>query len=350
MGFIQNEHLKQIGFILLILLLGILLFTELSPFIPALLGAITFYVLCRRVMFYLVEKRRWPRALAASMIMLLSFLIILLPFGLLFNMLASKATYAVSHYADMEASAKQLNDRLQQSTGLNLLSPERMQQLQSKLTVIIPGLLGATLSSITSIVIMYFILYFMFTCGRAMEAALYEYIPLKDDNVVRMGKEVHTMVIANAVVIPLIAILQGAVAGLGYWLLGVHQPVFWGVVTAFASLLPVIGAAAIYVPLGIYVLASGQTWFGVGLLAYGFLVVGTVDNIFRFMLAKRIGDVHPLITIFGVIIGLNLFGFIGIVFGPLLISMFILLLKIYGNEYAVKRRGRPDATVQEAKT
>lgn len=346
MGLIQNEHLKQVGFIILILLLGILLFTELSPFIPALLGAVTFYVLCRNAMFRLVEKRRWPGPLAATLIMLLSFLIILLPFGLLFNMLASKATYAVNHYTDLADGVKQLNDRLQQSSGLNLLSPERMQQLQSRLTVILPNLLGATLSSLTSIVIMYFILYFMLTCGRAMEGALYEYIPLREENVVRMGKEVHTMVIANAVVIPLIAILQGAVAGLGYWLLGVHQPAFWAVVTAFASLLPVIGAAAVYVPIGIWVVASGQTWQGVGLLLYGFLVVGTVDNIFRFVLARRIGDVHPLITIFGVIIGLNLFGFIGIVFGPLLISMFILLLKIYGNEYAVKRRGRPEEPAQ----
>ncbi|PUZ28374.1 AI-2E family transporter [Chitinophaga parva] len=345
MGLIQNEHLKQVGFIILILLLGILLFTELSPFIPALLGAVTFYVLCRNVMFRLVEKWRWPGPLAATLIMLLSFLIILLPFGLLINMLASKAAYAINHYTDLADGVKQLNGRLQQSSGLNLLSPERLQQLQSKLTVMLPNLLGATLSSLTSIVIMYFILYFMLTCGRAMEAALYEYIPLREENVVRMGKEVHTMVIANAVVIPLIAILQGAVAGLGYWLLGVPQPVFWAVVTAFASLLPVIGAAAVYVPIGIWVVASGQTWHGMGLLLYGFLVVGTVDNIFRFVLAKRIGDVHPLITIFGVIIGLNLFGFIGIVFGPLLISMFILLLKIYGNEYAVKRRGRPEEQV-----
>ena len=338
MGFIQNEHLKQIGFIVVLLLLGILLFMELSPFLPGFLGAVTFYVLCRKFMFRLVEKWHWPSGLAAATIMVLSFLIILLPFGLLFNMLASKASFAIEHYSDLANNVKQLNDRLQQSAGINLLSPERTQDFQNKLSVMVPGLLGATFSSITSVVMMYFILFFMLTGARKMEAALYEYIPLKEVNVIRMNKEVHTMVIANAVVIPMIAILQGGVAMIGYWLLGVHQPVFWGVVTAFASLLPVIGAAAIYVPISIFALASGQTWNGVGLLAYGFLVIGTVDNIFRFMLARRIGDVHPLITIFGVLIGLNLFGFIGIVFGPLLISMFILLVKIYSSEFNVKRR------------
>ena len=70
------------------------------------------------------------------------------------------------------------------------------------------------------------------------------------------------------------------------------------------------------------------------MLAYGIGVIGTVDNIFRFFLQKKIGDVHPLITLFGVILGINLFGFWGLVFGPLLISLFILLVKMYNNEFA----------------
>jgi len=99
-----------------------------------------------------------------------------------------------------------------------------------------------------------------------------------------------------------------------------------------------VGAAAVYVPMGIYLIAAGNTWQGIGVLIYGFAVVGTSDNVFRFVVAKRIGDVHPLITVFGVLIGVNLFGFIGLIFGPLLISMFILLLEIYSNEFLTKKR------------
>ena len=72
--------------------------------------------------------------------------------------------------------------------------------------------------------------------------------------------------------------------------------------------------------------------------AWGFGVIGLVDNLFRFLLNKKLGDIHPLITIFGVIIGVQLFGFIGLIFGPLLISMFLLLLKIYSSEFIVKKR------------
>ncbi len=74
------------------------------------------------------------------------------------------------------------------------------------------------------------------------------------------------------------------------------------------------------------------------MLVFGFGVIGTVDNIFRLAVAKRIGNVHPLITVFGVLIGIKLFGFIGLIFGPLLISLFILLVKIYGSEFIVKQR------------
>jgi len=157
-------------------------------------------------------------------------------------------------------------------------------------------------------------------------------------NIRRVYPELNIMIFSNAIGIPLIAIIQGVVALLGYLIFGVPQPVFWFAVTCFCAMLPIIGAAAVYVPMGVYLIAAGHTWQGIAILIYGFVVVGASDNIFRMLLAKKIGDVHPLITVFGVIVGVNLFGFIGLIFGPLLISMFILLLKIYSNEYLVKKR------------
>ncbi len=74
------------------------------------------------------------------------------------------------------------------------------------------------------------------------------------------------------------------------------------------------------------------------MLIYGFGVIGTVDNNFRFTLQKKMGNVHPLITVFGVVIGISLFGFIGLIFGPILISMFILLVKIYMNEFIERKK------------
>ncbi|MBS1975528.1 MAG: AI-2E family transporter, partial [Bacteroidetes bacterium] len=185
--------------------------------------------------------------------------------------------------------------------------------------------------------IMYFILYFMLVEGRKMEAALHEWIPLKDENTLLLRRETNSLVYSNAVGIPLIAFLQGVLGLIGYLILGVNEPVFWFVVTCLASMVPVVGASLAYVPIAILFFANGMTIKGVIMLAYGFGVISTVDSVFRFWLQKKIGDVHPLITGFGVIIGLNLFGFIGLIFGPILISIFLLLIKIYASEFSATK-------------
>jgi len=102
--------------------------------------------------------------------------------------------------------------------------------------------------------------------------------------------------------------------------------------------MPVVGAALIYVPLTVMMFAQGHTGKGIAMGIWGFGFIGLVDNLFRFILNKRLGNIHPLITIFGVIVGVQLFGFIGLIFGPLLISLFILLLRIYSSEFIVKKR------------
>ncbi|SFN81400.1 Predicted PurR-regulated permease PerM [Chitinophaga sp. YR627] len=338
MSVIDNERVKQVSFLLIILLLTYVLFKELYTFFPGFLGAVTMYILSRKFMFRLVEKRNWKKSLAAALLMFLSFIIVLLPFGMLINMLTDKIGYAVSHSQEMIAGIEKLNLRIKHSTNIDVLSQVKLERLQGYLTSVLPTLLGATFNTLTAIAILYFILYFMLVNAREMEAWLYEYIPLKDENVLRLGTEFHKLVIANAVGIPAIALIQGVVSLIGYFIFQVPQPVFWFAVTCFTAMLPVVGAAAVYVPMGLYLLGTGMTWQGIGVLVYGFAVVGTSDNIFRFVLAKRIGDVHPLITVFGVLIGVNLFGFIGLIFGPLLISMFILLLEIYSNEFFTKKR------------
>ena len=338
MSHLDNERLKQIVFLLILAFLAIILFKELYAFFPGFLGAVTFYVLSRRYMFRLVEVRKWRRPWAAATIMILSFLIILLPFGLLVNMLTAKVAYAINHSSELIKGLEKINQQLQQNTGFNLMTEARLQKIQEYITNVLPGFVGATFNTLTAVAIMYFILYFMLVNAREMEEALYEYIPLKDENVELLGAEMKNMVVSNAIGIPLIALIQGVISLIGYLVFGVPEPVFWFVVTSFTAMLPIIGAAAVYVPMGLYLLSAGQTWQGIAVLAYGFGVVGSSDNIFRMLLARKIGDVHPLITIFGVIIGISLFGFIGLIFGPLLISLFIVLLKIYSNEYLVKKR------------
>lgn len=335
---IHQNRIRQIFFLVIIVLLGLLLFFELYIFLPAVLGATTLYIIMRKWMFYLTIVKKWRKGWTAALLMFASLIVILLPLGVLINMLSSKITFAVEHSNELVASIKKIVSDIEQRFNISIVSDANINRLGNVIASSIPRLLSATFNTIGTIFFMYFILYFMLVNGRKMEEDLYEHIPLKDENVHMLGTEVRNVVLSNAVGIPLIAFLQGVVALIGYLVIGVKEPWFWFVVTCITAMLPVVGAALAYVPLAIIFFANDQIGRGIAMLIFGFGIIGLVDNVFRFALAKKIGNVHPLVTVFGVIIGLSVFGFIGLIFGPLLISLFLLLLKIYSNEFITKQR------------
>ena len=289
-------------------------------------------------MFFLTEKKGWKPIKAAWVLMLLSFFVILVPIGLLANIMYSKISYVVTHSSDLIASLKRMTDEISKNIGYEIVKKDNINQLGTRLAELLPKILGVTLNTVALISTMYFILYFMLVNGRHMEDSIYEYVPLKDGNVELIGKEVKRMVISNTIAIPLIAFIQGVVGLIGYLVIGISEPFVWFVATCITAMLPIVGAALIYVPLTVMLFMQGETGKGIAMGIWGFGLIGLVDNLFRFMLNKKLGDIHPLITVFGVIVGIQLFGFIGLIFGPLLISMFILLLKIYSTEFLVKKR------------
>jgi predicted PurR-regulated permease PerM len=335
---IHQNRIRQVFFLVIIVGLGIVLFLELYTFLPALLGAITLYIVMRKWMFYLTLKKKWRKAWTAALLMFLSLIVILLPIAVLVNMLTAKITFAIQHSNELVDALKKVITDLELKFNIEIISDANINKLGDFITGGIPRLLGATFNTLGTIFFMYFILYFMLVNGKDMERNIYEHIPLRDENASMLGKEVKSMVLSNAVGIPVIAVLQGIIALIGYLIIGVKEPWFWFVVTCITAMLPVVGAALAYIPLAIIFFANGATGKGIFMLIYGFGIIGLADNIFRFVLAKKIGNVHPLVTVFGVIIGLSVFGFIGLIFGPLLISMFLLLLKIYSNEFITKQR------------
>ncbi len=340
MDHVPSVRLKQISFYLLIVALGILILSRLSAFIPALLGAVTFYVLMRKSMMDMVYKRKMKKHLSAAILIMVSILVVLVPLWVFTSLVGHKISDLVKHSNEILSIVHRFSDNIQQRYGLEILSNENINKASGIITNMLPNILNATFNTLTSVLMLYFMLYFMLTECKEMEAALIKYIPLKDENVIWMGKELQELTFNNAVGVPLIAIIQGIVGVIGYVIFGVPDPLFWFVLTVFGSMLPVIGAAAAYIPLSILLLAQGPTWKGIAVLAYGLLIIGVTDNIFRFYLQKKLGNVHPLITVFGVILGISLFGFIGLIFGPILISLFVLLVRIYVNEFGSKQTKR----------
>jgi predicted PurR-regulated permease PerM len=334
--YVNPNRIRQISFYVFLVFMFVFLFLQMRAFLPAFLGAITFYTLLRKYMEYLVYKRKWKKGLAAFLLLLISFLVVLLSVYFMINILSSRIGYAIRN-SDAIVDAVNKNVQMLEAKFHIQLMNTNSAGISGTVGNTLKSILGATFNSLTSVLLMYFILYFMLINIRRLEKWLYHFIPLKHDNLAEVGTELSQLVVSNALGIPLVALLQGFVGLAAYLFLGVNDVWFWFVFTCISSMLPFVGAALAYVPLSIVLFANHQNWQGIFLLIYGFGVIGTVDNVFRFMLQKKMGDVHPLITVFGVIIGINLFGFIGLIFGPILISMFILLIKIYLNEFTEPR-------------
>lgn len=335
---LDQNILRQILFILLVIGLGFLLIYELSFFIPAVLGSLTLYILMRKRMHYLTEVRKWSRPKAAWLLLVLSFLVILLPIGILVNLLTSKIVYAVEHSSQILEALKKFSADMKLRFGFAIADDTTINEIGPFIRKIIPQILNVTVNTISIIGVLYFVLYFMLIHSRNMEDKLYEYIPLRDSNVDLIARDIDTTVRASAIGIPLIALIQGIVGLIGYLIIGVQDPFLWFAITCITAMLPIVGAALAYVPLTIIFFAQGKNLQGLIMLVYGFGVIGLVDNLFRFMLNKRLGNIHPLITVFGVIAGIGMFGFIGLIFGPMLLSLFIVLLKVYSNEFFSKKR------------
>jgi predicted PurR-regulated permease PerM len=336
---IPNNAIRQVLILAFIIALGIVLFNQLKTLIPAFLGAYALYVLLRKWMFILQGKYKWNKSLSAALLMFLSFLVILLPIFLLANMLSTKIAFFMGHSQEVLSAIQSFVEKLEAQYKIQILTTANLEKVTAWGGDTLPKILGATFDTLTTIVIMYFILYFMLVDGRKMESNFYDWVPLKDENTLLLRKELNSMVYSNAIGIPLIAVLQGIVGLIGYLILGVDEPWFWFVITCITSMLPVLGAAIAYIPVSLLFFANGHNVKGLIMLVYGLGIIGTVDNLFRFIVLKRLGDVHPLITGFGVIIGVGLFGFIGLIFGPILISLFLVLIKIYANEFNIEKRG-----------
>ena len=216
---------------------------------------------------------------------------------------------------------------IQQKTGYDLWSESNLQSVLGYLPRAGQWLVGGIVNFAVNLVVLLFVLYFMLIGGLRMETYCREILPFDRCAARSVMREIHMIVRSNAIVIPLLAVSQGVVA------FGVPEPLFWGVLTCFATILPIVGTALVWLPLAAYMSLDGNWGQGVGLVMYGTLVVTQVDNLVRMVMQKKMADVHPLITIFGVFIGLSLFGFMGVIFGPLMLAMFVFCVNVFKRRY-----------------
>ena len=139
--------------------------------------------------------------------------------------------------------------------------------------------------------------------------------------------------------------MQGALGGIAFWFLGVQGALLWGVLMAFLSLLPAVGAALIWVPVAVYFLLTGAIWQGVSLIAFGVLVIGLVDNILRPILVGKDTALPDFIVLITTVGGMALLGLNGFVIGPVIAALFMTLWDIFSSgkqKQEAEKQHRPD--------
>ncbi|RLZ07785.1 AI-2E family transporter [Faecalibacter macacae] len=331
--YISNNVLLQLGFLILILIVFGLILKNAFAFIPGILGAICLYVLLFNPLNWLTQEKKINKTTSVILLIISSAICIILPLYILIHTLTNKVMILLNDTNKIEAQITKLIDLLNKQFNIDIFSENNISKLAQVTTTVLQTLLNASLDMFIQLGVAFLLAYFMLMQHKKLEQSFYEYVPLKTRNLKSMNLDLRQLVISNAVGVPLTAFLQAIIAYIGYLIFGVEEPFTWFILTIFAAMLPIVGAALIYIPLVIMLFIQGDNTHAIGLLIYCIVVVGLSDNLIRFMLQKKMADVHPLITIFGVIIGINLFGFIGIIFGPILFSVFLWLIKLYKSEF-----------------
>ena len=181
------------------------------------------------------------------------------------------------------------------------------------------GFVADFFATLGSLVAMLFALFFLLRDGAAISRQLRDLLPLPPDESERLMTDTRDLVIASVGAGLIVAAAQGLIGGAAFWLLGIGAPVFWGAVMGFCSLLPIVGAAIVWVPAGVGLLLSGAIGRGVIMLLVGAFGISMVDNVLRPLLLSGRTSVSGLVIFFGLLGGAAAFGFIGLLIGPIIL-------------------------------
>lgn len=334
--------------LVIIIALGCLIAYSLQGIFGSILSTLVLYTIMRPAFIYLVEDKKLNRNLSAMILLFISVLVFILPFYALSSMVIEKIGELQNDHLYYQRMLVKIKHLVPVGADAQHLIEDGLKKAGVWATELFPSLISGAFNIILGLLLMYFMLYFMLVENEQFEAALIKYAPFRTQNAHRFALEMRNTTYANVIGQGLIVLVQGSLVGLSFFILGYSDPIFWGVITAFISFVPILGPPVIFVPAALLQIADGHNFAGWAMLIFGFVVIINIDNVLRFMIAKRVGNIHPIITVIGVVIGIPLFGILGLVFGPLLLSYFILLIKIYETSAMASERLERIKTISEA--
>jgi predicted PurR-regulated permease PerM len=280
---------------------------------------------------WLVVKLR-SKGLASAIVIITALVVLVLPLTWLVTLLVGQAQGAARGVL-----ASPLMDRLDTLTIGPFAVGQQLREVGSQVVSFIGGsaisVLGKVASLTLNLLLSFFGLYYILQSPDGAWTGLRPYIPFSDENANRLKERFEAVTKSTVLGTGLCALAQGTLIGLGFWVAGLGDPIFWGAATFVLSVMPVVGSGLIWGPASIVLFTSGRTGAAIALFVWGIVVVGNVDNIIRPYISEKYAQIHPLITIVGAIAGVSYLGILGLLIGPLALSYLFELLKMYQREY-----------------
>ena len=339
----QRKHAATLFLLALGVVSFYLCFLIARPFLSPFFLAVMIAVVCRPVNYFIQAHIR--RRNAAALISTTLVLVILIAPAIGLGVAVKKEIRDL--YQSLDQSSTQQGgwnsfvmtsiDRLAGWMGkyVNISTLELQSDLTQWLKNVSQPLLafgaqaiGNIFRFIANTVVTFFTLFYLFREGKAMREHLLSILPLSPSQAERLVTGIDNSIIANVHGCVAVAISQGFLAGIAFWVLGLHAPVLWGIATGLFSMIPVIGSGAVWGPAVILLLVNGHLWKGLALLIWGSAVVAQADNVVRPYIISKRAAMHPLAVFFALLGGVAVFGVIGLFVGPVVLSVAIVVFQM----------------------
>lgn len=301
-----------------------------------------------------LQKRISNRSVSALILIALILVVIILPTIFISAQLVRELRSTVSFVTNspqrdtyLEKVESFLHRWTGPETSLQGYRDQLIEALRNFLVRTAPNVLGSVSGVTLGLFIMFFVLFYLFREGQEPYERLRALIPLAPSLKEKLIEEIKSVTWAVVYGQVMTGLIQGTLGGIGLLIFGAPNPFLWGFVMIIFSFLPLVGTALIWAPAGVYLILSGATLRGIGLLVWGAVLVMNVDNFVKPRLISGRSNIHPVTVLLGVLGGLKLFGFIGLVVGPLILALFIALVHFYEEEYlGIKRPAQQIRGVQ----
>jgi predicted PurR-regulated permease PerM len=356
----RGNQVRWVALLAATLIALYLCWAMLQPFIEVLLWAVVLVVV-----FYPVHKRIEARMNGSGWSAVVSTLLVIVTILVPLTLITYAVVRELTGFAQgLQGNVESLLDPNSPTTGRYLrwlgqyvdieqwrsqeFIVQRLRNLSSLIASRTLGFVGGLLGVVVEVFFVIFTMYYLFRDGDRLRAALRFSLPLEGGKASEIIERTREVISASVYGVLVIATIQGALGGLIFFALGLPSPLLWGVVMMFFSMIPMAGAFIVWVPAAIYLMLTGSYVKAVILIAFGALVIGSVDNFLRPKLVGERTRLHELLIFFSVLGGLQVFGVLGLVLGPAVVAITLALLDIVRQAGAsAAEKPLPDDTLIE---